>query len=358
MQKFTVRPTVLKHKANSAGITTVRIAVTVNRKTTYLATPYRIHLKQWDEKKNVIVGHSNAAEMNVMILREVADLSKKLMAKTIEGDPITKRSIKAKGVVVKSFSSFAREVREDAKEINRINNYAPGILLSDMTVTFLRKYEQHERARGMANNTINTSFKYLRRILRQAAAEGLIKENPFDKYGMVKYRQSVRIYLTNTEIGLIMDRIPDLPKNYQITSWYFLLGCFSGLRHSDWGRFNAETMVEDGFLKIRAKKNKKQIVLPIGPTLQKIIDQVKSLPKPATNQKCNDMLKGIGAICGIKKKLSTHVARHSFGYLCATNKIPKSVAAELMGVSVQTVEVYYHLSGENIAKQAEILRSL
>lgn len=107
------------------------------------------------------------------------------------------------------------------------------------------------------------------------------------------------------------------------TAYYFLLGSYSGLRHSDWVRFNYETMVEDGFLKLRAKKNKKYVVMLIGKTLNKILHVVKELPPPMSNQKCNVMLKAIGTSVAIKKELTTHVARHSFGCMCAANKIPK-----------------------------------
>ena len=70
------------------------------------------------------------------------------------------------------------------------------------------------------------------------------------------------------------------------------------------------------------------------------------------------MLKAIADGAGIAKQLTTHAARHSFGYLCASNKIPKSVTAELMGVNTHTVEVYYHLAGENIIQQAQVLKTL
>jgi site-specific recombinase XerD len=210
----------------------------------------------------------------------------------------------------------------------------------------------------MANNTINTSFKYLRRIITQAFKEKLIKENPFDSYDIPRYRQTDRIYLTKDELATLVEYAEQLTGSLRVTGYFFLLGCYSGLRHSDWQRFNYQNMVHDGFIRIRAKKNKKHVVLPIGLTLSKILDVVKELPPPASNQKCNVMLKAIADAAGIKKPLTTHAARHSFGYLCASNKIPKSVTAELMGINTHTVEVYYHLAGENIIQQAAVLKTL
>lgn len=359
MQKFTIRPVVLPHKANSQGIVSIRIAVTVNRKKTYIATEYRIHKDQWDPKKAIVKDRENADVINIALRRKIADIERDLIGRNLEGMPITKKVIRGNTSTEKPFKLFAREIRADEKEITRVTNYAgEGLLLSEINVAWLRKFEQSERKRGMANNTINTTFKYLRRILTQATAEKLIRENPFDTYEMPKYRQTERVYLTADELHTIMEKAEELPRSLRITAYYFLLGCYSGLRHSDWVRFNYGTMVEGDFLKIRAKKNKKQVVLPIGVTLNKVLQVVRELPPPVSNQKCNVMLKAIGAVCGINKQLTTHVARHSFGYLCASNKIPKSVTAELMGVHTSTVEVYFHLSGQNIIDQAAILKNI
>lgn len=208
MQTYTVRPTILKHKANSKGITTIRICVTVNRKQTYLATEHRIHTDQWNEEGAKVVNHENAPLINISLRRKVADIEREMIGHSLEGTTITKKVIKGNNVIDKPFAQFAREVRADEKEITRLTNYAgEGIMLSEINVTFLRRYEQNERRRGMANNTINTSFKYFRRIINQAKAEKLIKENPFDEYNIPAYRQTDRVYLTIEEIKKILSHI-------------------------------------------------------------------------------------------------------------------------------------------------------
>lgn len=351
---------VLSHKANAQGITSIRIAVTVNRKVTYMVTEHRIHTSQWDDKKREVVNHENGQLINIALRRRVADVERELIGLNLEGVTLSKEVIKSGSSTEQiRFAKYAREVRGDEKELNRLAAFAgDAVLLSDITPAFLRKYENHEKRRGMANNTINTSFKYLRRIITQAFKEKIIKENPFDSYDIPRYRQTDRIYLTKQELEALVKYADQLTGSLRVTGYFFLLGCYTGLRHSDWQRFNYATMVHDGFIRIRAKKNKKHVVLPIGVTLEKILDVVKDLPTPASNQKCNVMLKAIAAGAGIKKELTTHAARHSFGYLCASNKIPKSVTAELMGISTDTVEVYYHLAGENIIQQAAVLKTL
>ncbi|MBS1915644.1 MAG: site-specific integrase [Bacteroidetes bacterium] len=358
MSKYSIRPVLWVHKKNSAGECPLKIRLTINRKSMYINTNFNLKESEWNKAAKEVVVKKGGASMNARIRQEITKIEEQINAYLIHGIPISIESFKSKKAGI-SFKDFAKEVRYDDTEINRLEKYRPGVLIGDIDVAFLRKFEQHERSRGMFNNTVNSTFKYLRRIINQAYAEKLIKENPFNEYDVPKYIQTDRTYLLEHEKQELIKLFEkDLSPALYNTLCYFLLGCYSGLRHSDWKQFNA-SMVEDGFLKLRASKNKVMVVLPIGPTLQSIIDRVIALNKPPyVLEQCNSILKSLGAMAGLKKHLTCHVARHSFGYMCAEKKLPKSVAAELMGVTVNTVNVYFHLSGENIIDQAAVLKTV
>lgn len=356
MLNYTIRPVIWKHKQNTKGLCPIMIAITINRKVTHTKTPYKVLLKDWDdEARELKPSYANYRLHNNAIENQIAQLRAEVASRQIQNKMVTGKILK-KTESALSFKKFAREIRIDQKEINRLENFSAGVLLSEIDVTFLRKYNAHEERRNMSQNTRNTTFKYLRRILTQAKAEGHIKDNPFENFSIPKYRQSDREYLTEPEREAIMNI--QLPEPLNTIRWYFMLGCYSGLRHSDWLRFDYEKMVEDGYLKLRAKKNQNFVVVPVGPTLHKILENVRDLSPPLSNQKCNVYLKSIAMMAGVNKRVGTHTGRHSFGYLCASNKLPKSVTAELLGVNTQTVEVYYHLSGQNIIDQAAVLKTI
>jgi site-specific recombinase XerD len=359
MQHYTVRPVLWKQRKDKKGYCRLKVCVTSGGKQTYIMTSQKLKEDEWDPKQQRVIGLKNEKLINTYISQQVADIEKKVIQHLAGGGVLSSRLFKGKSA--QAFDEFARDVRNDAKEINRIIAFAKrGLQITDVDVTFLRKYETNERGRGMSQNTINTTFKFLRRIMRQAFAEKLIEENPFDHFKVPKYVQSERVYLLESDkkkLVKLLDKNLD-PGHYK-TLCYFLLGCYSGLRHSDWVLFDPEKMVQDGFLRLRAKKNKQWVSLPVGPTLSGIIDRIAKLGEPpVSKEKCNLHLKSLGVTAGIGKVLTTHVARHSFATMCASNKIPRSVTAELLGVNSRTVDTYYHLTGESIIEQAAVLKTI
>lgn len=368
MDNFTIRPVHWNYKPTVARIYTIKIAVTVDRKTTYILTNHRVHEDQWDDDNSKVVDHVNAKWINADIARLINDKQKDLIALRMQDLPLSKVAILGGAKTGnRTFKSFAQEIRDHRTDLPRFLNFAgDGVRLRDIDPAMLRKFEAFERSRvdGEGNrcvndNTISCTMKYVGQIMRQAKKEKLITDNPFDAYQGPTYIDPPRIWLEEEEKELLFKFVDtDLDPTIRTTTVYFLLGCYSGLRHSDWPQFDPDTMVRKRFLKIRATKNNNDIVMPIGPILQKVIDMTLTVGRPQSLEKCNLHLKFIGPSAGIKKTLSTHVGRHSFGYLCASLGLPKSTTAELMGITVKTVEVYYHLTGQNIIKQAAALATV
>lgn len=356
MQKFTIRPVILKHKANSKGITSIKIAVTVNRQVTYMSTGHSVHLDQWDGQQ--VIGHPNAKLINVSLKREMATIESRLITNSLQQIQLSKKVIKGHATVTKMFKQYATEVKYDKTRMKRILDFGgEQLMLSEINVEWLRKFQAWCIKKGFAQNTLNTTFKYVGRIIKQAKKEKYITENPFDEFDKPKYVQTDRIYLVQDELHKMVDLL-DKPMSASLynTLCYFLLGCFTGLRHSDWGRYHG--IAEDGLVKHTAKKNKRHVVVPVGKTLERVLNLLHDQPAPFSNQKCNVYLKALASMAGIEKPISTHTARHSFGCLCASLGMPESTTAKLMGINAQTVKVYYHLTGQDIKQQAEALKNI
>lgn len=372
MAEYTIYPVLWDYKKNKKKIYSIKIAVTVDRKTTWLLTPHKVYFKKWDKEAQLVIGHVNARIINADIRKRITDKEAEMMAMNIQEIPITREAIKGGRKTGRSFKSFAKEIRDHRVEIPRILNFGgEGLMLRDIDPAWLRRFEAYERARVDDNgnrcvndNTISITFKYLAQIIGQAFKEKLIKENPFDAFNRPIYVNPERMGLEDEEKQEIFKLIDDgLKEPLRTTAIYFLNACYTGIRHSDWAAFDPDTMIRvlpdsTKILRLRARKNKGDVVMPIGPTLSRIIDLVRTAGRPYSLEQCNLHLKAIGAMAGIEKVLTTHRGRHTFGFLCASLGLPKSTTAELMGITVAAVEIYYHLTGQNIMKQAAVMASI
>lgn len=361
MLSYTVRPVLWDYKENAAKIYTIKIAITIKgRSPFYLLTPHRVHVDHW--KVGQVVGPKNANSINGDVAARKAEAENKLMECSRLGIPPTKDYIEgAPAAAPKTFASFAKDVDNYKMGIKWFTNFAgEGFLLANITPSVLRQFEKNESDRGVTGNSIGQQMKFISKILKQAKLEKLISENPFDAYKPPRYVKPERLWLYDNEIQKIFEWLkkPGKDPAHRITAVYFLLECYTGFRHVDWKKFNPDTQVVGDVLRLRATKNKVDVTMPIGPTLRKVIDMVRKVGPPWSLRASLDHLKIIFEQAEIYKKSGTHIGRHSFGYMCAASGLSEKITAKLMGISVQTVEVYYHLTGENIIEQAAILKTI
>jgi integrase/recombinase XerD len=131
----------------------------------------------------------------------------------------------------------------------------------------------------------------------------------------------------------------------------FLFTCFTSLRISDLYRVNSQWQISAGCLKFIPKKNEKKqrfLEIPIMPLANHFIHNVTGiyfdLP---TEQEYNRTLKDIAKTAEINKKLSSHVGRHTFGYLYMTTVGNIRGLQEILGhAKLETTERYAHLDDD------------
>ena len=71
----------------------------------------------------------------------------------------------------------------------------------------------------------------------------------------------------------------------------------------------------------------------------------------------NAYLKEIADLCGIKKNLSTHVARHSFACIAPANKVSMESIAKMLGHSdIKTTKIYAKVLDRTISEEMQTLR--
>ena len=101
------------------------------------------------------------------------------------------------------------------------------------------------------------------------------------------------------------------------------------------------------WIQMKREKTGKMISVPLLPKAKEILTKYKdevdlALPK-FSNQKINSYLKEIGAIVGITKSISHHMARKTFAStVLLYNDVPIEIVSELLGhSSIKITQEYY-----------------
>ena len=135
----------------------------------------------------------------------------------------------------------------------------------------------------------------------------------------------------------------------------FIFAAFTGLAFIDVQQLSAEHIVQDNngnyWIRKPRQKTKNMCNIPLLDIPMQILEKYKShptcqkknvlLPVPC-NQKMNSYLKEIADLCGIKKKLTTHTARHSFASVIAlANNVSLPNVAKMLGHSSTRMTQHY-----------------
>lgn len=117
------------------------------------------------------------------------------------------------------------------------------------------------------------------------------------------------------------------------------------------------------------KKTNQPVRVPLLPNALEIINRYKDAPKAVnegtlfpnlSNQKLNSYLKEIADFCGIDKKLTFHVARHTFATtVTLTNGVPIETVSKMLGhASIRTTQIYSKVVEKKVSEDMKTLRKL
>ena len=195
-------------------------------------------------------------------------------------------------------------------------------MLSDLTTSDMEDIYKY-MLRKMSNNSAICYMRKLKTILLYAIREGYISTNPITfKFHKDKVEkdpltiEEVRSIRTKELGSRRIENIRDL----------FILQCYTGLAFRDMSSLSEKDIRidKDGkewIVKERIKTGVSAFI-PILPVVKEILVKYNYHLPTLTNQKYNSYLKEIQEICGIKKTLHSHLARHNkLSYSLKTNRL-------------------------------------
>ena len=202
----------------------------------------------------------------------------------------------------------------------------------------------------------NSAVKYivnLKKIIRIAYANQWISRDPFFHW-KASWKTRERKYLTEDELQKLMST-EFQNKRLERVRDIFIFCCFTGLAYVDVKNLAEDAVLIDvkgqKWIKTHRRKTKTLSSIPLLPIAENILKKYQRHPvvvkgngilPVSTNQKLNAYLKDVAEACGIKKNLTTHLARHTFATtVTLSNGVPIESVSKMLGhTSLKTTQIY------------------
>ena len=246
-----------------------------------------------------------------------------------------------------------------------------------ITEDLFEEYCFYLKKQGLAAATINRYLCWLSRLMYRAVSQRLIRCNPFENAKYEKTEQKIR-FLQKSDVAKLM-ALRVIDKEAEQARRLFVFACFTGLAIADMEhlQFGHVQTAADGqkYIRKERQKTKVEFVVPLHPIAETIINQCKK-ERPSMKEmqtvkgKGNDFifhcacsrsvmsakLSIVGKACGIRERLSYHMARHTFGTLSLSAGIPIESIAKMMGhASISSTQIYAQVTDNKISEDMDRL---
>jgi len=374
----------LVKRLNSKNLHPIAIRIIKDRKPSYIYIGQAIKMNQWDAKnRRVKKSHPDCLEINQLIITKLSKANKSLINTEIEERNLSSKKIKSLIIAKddKDFFSVANCYLSNIKNRKQFHQYdiefkrievfkqfvnKETLNINELNIELIKAFETYlVEKRNIVARTVANYMITLRTIFNLAISKSIVNiENyPFGrgKY-QIKFPESRKIGLNIQEIK-VLEKMKGLTKaqKYALDVW-LLSFYFAGIRISDvltlkWSDFY------DKKLHYRMEKNNKLVTLKVPDKVIHILNKLKRTEtsiflfkelegvntddkkllrtriKTATRN-FNRRLEIVALKAGIDKKLSMHIARHSFGNISG-DRIPIQMLQRLYRHSSVTTTIMY-----------------
>lgn len=236
-------------------------------------------------------------------------------------------------------------LRNFKSKFSILKEFRPSINMHKIDFNFLVDYQAFlEGDDDRVYNTAHSHLRFFRNMVNRAIKQGLTNNYPFKNFTMPDPKSKDKDFLNKEERNQLWDLLYNgyLPSYLYRTLHFFLIACYTGVRHGDWAQF-PEKPIEDNMLVIKqSKKDGKIVRIPLGTKATKLINDLPEHYRVVTNKQFNKDLKEIMRMAKVNKHISTHCARHTFVIMCLNEaKIPLDMVAKFIDDSIRTVQKHY-----------------
>ena len=255
-----------------------------------------------------------------------------------------------------------RRLKEFLKTKMRKND----ILLCQVDRNFVMDFEAWLKIEyKLDTNSSEKLMRIFKRITTMCFKNGQMPKDPFCEHKLKKVKKD-RGYLTKSELEKFIDFKPDSKRLEKVRD-IFLFCCFTGFDYSTTAALTEKNIVTDdeGSLWIETHRIKtgtpskvKLLEIPLSIIKKYALKRDGNFLLPVmSNAKYNLYLKEIASICGIEKRVTSHLARHTFATTVtyANGVSIESISKMLGHTKLSTTQIYARIVDQTVSNEMDKL---
>lgn len=378
---------------NKEGKTSVMLRIYLNNERLSLgSTGISVKSSQWDKEKERIKGRTTEALNTNLQLDNITSGLQSIFRRIEMSDVVSLERIKSEFLGKKEeidtlMQLFEKHNGDVAKQVGvsvgkaTLQKYnvckrhfseflekqykRSDLKLTELTYVVIREFDLYLRTEvGQNPNTATKTMKTFKTITLLGQKMGVLLHDPFMNHRF-HIEPVNRGFLTDEEILLIAHKQINIPR-LELIRDIFIFSCFTGLAYIDVSNLTPDHIVTLGdkqWIMTQRQKTSvetnvllldipKAIIAKYG---GKTYRNGKLFPM-LTNQKTNSYLKEIADICGIKKNLTFHLARHTFATMSLSKGVPMESVSKMLGhTNIRTTQIYARITNKKIEHDMEEL---
>ena len=388
-----------RQKTKADGNTAILCRITIDGKNTAITTGEECKLSEWNAKQGRTTNKKTNQRINEFrelvektyrdILTRDGVVSVELIKNRLQGiatNPTTllamskaelqsvKESVgksRAEGTYL-NLSYSDRNLREFIE-----NKGVQDISIATITESLFEEYRFFLKKRGLKASTVNTNLCWLSRLMFRAVSRRIIRCNPFENAKYEKEEKKIRFLQKGDVMKLMAMRMND--REAELARLMFVFSCFTGMAIADMDslEYRHVQTAADGqrYIRKERQKTKVEFVVPLHPVAEAIINHCRNEQERNEEQQtveekgdslvfqphCSRSVMGkslciVGKACGVRQRLSYHVARHTFGTMSLSAGIPIESIAKMMGhASISSTQIYAQVTDNKISEDIDRL---
>ena len=352
---------------NDTDLGTVSIRIYSNSRQQYLSTGVRIRRTEWSPTQWVI-RRKDATKLNERIRQSIKE------AQSACGRVCPLRQSSAPFLdwmsdEIDKLTLTPDTIYRHKLMLQELESYGKIRTFRDVTAEKITEYlhfiAQRKTARVVDDAIVTQPIKqvsiyaYYRRLskwIRLAMSQDLLPFNALAGLKVPRGEYAQREHLTRSELKKWLACKPVYAPLVRARD-LFAMQCATGLAFVDLMEADFTRLEKSGkFYTLSGRRHKTgkayfSVMLPFG---KEVLDRYDGQLPKLSNQRYNYYLKQVAGMCGLTKRITTHVGRHTYACLCLSAGVRMEAVQRTLGhADIKTTQIYAQLVDSDVVASFE-----